>query len=152
MKTYQIPTPEEQKIYVAGPFFNEEQVKIIETIEKLLGINEVEFYSPRHDGVLGEMSPEEQKENRKRIFNLNCQKMDESNLMIACVDFKDTGTIWEMGYFFASNKPLIMYARDLSKINVMLAESAYSVVCGQSELSYVLSCGVPHFVHIEEIE
>ena len=46
-------------IYIAGPFFNEDQVALIEAIEAVLTFNNMEFYSPRSEGVLFHMTPEE---------------------------------------------------------------------------------------------
>lgn len=113
------------KVYIAAPFFNPDQLKIVVAVEMQLLKKRVEYFSPRSEGTLGDMTVEEQKKSRKKIFDSNVANMMSCDAMIACVEYKDTGTIWEMGFFYAMGKPIIMLASDPSKINVMLAESSY---------------------------
>jgi nucleoside 2-deoxyribosyltransferase len=115
------------KVYIAGPFFNAAQLENIIKVETVLDFNGIAFYSPRSEGVLSAMTPEEQKANFKRIFDLNIQHMDDCTHMVACVEHKDTGTIFEMGYFCAQKKPIVMYSEVLNTVNVMLGQSAYAI-------------------------
>lgn len=115
------------KVYIAAPFFTDEQIKIVESVEAALESCDIEYFSPRSEGTLSKMSRDEQESSRKSIFDSNVNNMGLCTHMIACVEHKDTGTIWEMGFMYAQSKPIIMFSADLSKINVMLAESAFGI-------------------------
>ena len=115
------------KVYIAAPFFNPAQLAIVEDIELQLKFHMIDFFSPRSEGVLVSMSPEEQKANHKRIYESNVRHMDECTHMVACVEYKDTGTIFEMGYFAAQKKPIVMFSSILLSVNVMLGQSAYAI-------------------------
>lgn len=126
------------KVYIAAPFFNEEQIKIVESLELCLESRGIDYFSPRSEGTLSKMTREEQENSRKAIFESNVNNMCLCTHMIACVKYKDTGTIWEMGFMFAQGKPIVMLSDDLSKINVMLAESALGIAQEASHAADIL--------------
>jgi nucleoside 2-deoxyribosyltransferase len=126
------------KVYIAAPFFNEEQIKIVEQVELCLESRNIEYFSPRSEGTLSAMTREEQEASRKAIFQSNVDNMGLCTHMIACVDFKDTGTIWEMGFMFAQGKGIVMMAYDSSKVNVMLAESAIGIAGSPTHAADIL--------------
>lgn len=121
------------KIYIAAPFFSPQQLSIVENVEFNLDALGLEFFSPRSEGVLKDMSKEEQKKSRKDIYDSNLRHMDECTHMIACVEFKDTGTSFEIGYYASAKKPIVLYSQKISTVNVMLAEAAISI-CDSSDL------------------
>lgn len=113
-------------IYLAGPFFNPEQVAEIEQLEQALERHGLEYYSPRHDGVLQEMTPEERAGSLKRIFQLNIDHMLAADHMLASLSWKDTGTTFELGFFFhmglGEGKSIISFSSQPQPINVMLRQ------------------------------
>ena len=111
------------KVYIAAPFFNEEQLNKVKGIESLLEDAGVEFFSPRSEGSLGNMTPEERKAKMGDVFQSNVDHMDWCTHMVAVIDDRDTGTIWEMGYGFAMGKGIVTYSACYHGINVMLNES-----------------------------
>ena len=111
------------RVYIAAPFFNEEQLSKVKGIESLLEDAGVEFFSPRSEGSLGNMTPEERKAKMSDIFQSNVDHMDWCTHMVAVIDDRDTGTIWEMGYGFATGKGIVTYSACYHGINVMLNES-----------------------------
>lgn len=115
------------KVYIAAPFFTPTQIEIVQSVELALKSEGVRYYSPRSEGTLKNMSIKDQRASRKKIFDLNVWHMEDCTHMIACVEHKDTGTIWEMGFFYAQSKPIIMLSYDLRKVNVMLAEAASGI-------------------------
>jgi nucleoside 2-deoxyribosyltransferase len=126
------------KVYIAAPFFNEEQLTAVGLTEFFLGVSKIDFFSPRSEGVLKDMSVEDQKKNRKAVFDSNIHHMNECTHMVALVSTKDTGTIFEMGYFCAQGKPILMYSRDLKSVNVMLGQAAFGVTNKIDEIPAVL--------------
>ena len=53
--------------------------------------------------------------------------MDECTHMIACVEQKDSGTTFEIGYYAAQKKPIVLFSEVIGTVNVMLAEAALSI-------------------------
>lgn len=108
-------------IYLAAPFFNEEQKELCSFIEGL-ATPLLPIYSPRLDG--GVLTPDASNEERKAIFDSNCLAIDMSAWMLAVIDNFDTGTIWEMGYAHPRVQTLAYSDVAGRGLNVMLAGSA----------------------------
>lgn len=107
-------------IYLAAPFFSEEQKEVCEFIEGL-ATADLPIYSPRHDG--GVLKPDATDEKRKEIFNSNCVAIDTASWVLAVIDDFDAGVIWEMGYAYP-RVPTLAYSDVPGRgINVMLAGS-----------------------------
>ena len=51
--------------------------------------------------------------------------MEQADIIVAIYDGKDTGTIWETGFAYASKKPIIYYSETLGDrpFNLMLART-----------------------------
>jgi len=120
-------------VYIAAPFFTEEQLRVVMRVEAALFALGIKFYSPRADGVLKDMDPEEQASSRRRIFDLNIANMNACTHTVACVEHKDSGTTFEIGFQCASKKPIILFSEKMDLINVMLAESAFAL-CDKAEM------------------
>jgi len=110
-------------IYIASPFFNQEQLDFVKAIESALNRKRIDYFSPRSTGVLLDMTEEEKQKRKKEIYNDNVKNIDMCTLMIAVIDDKDVGTMWEMGYATAKGKPIISISNKNYGLNVMLAES-----------------------------
>lgn len=111
------------KVYIAAPFFNQEQLDIVKRVEGVLRSYGIDFFSPRSAGTLKNMSKEDQQNTKKEIFEGNIRNMDDCTHMVACVEHKDTGTNFEIGYFYAKKKPVVLFTENIGTINVMLAEA-----------------------------
>lgn len=115
------------KVYIAAPFFNPQQLEVVQKIERQLDREYIKYYTPRVEGILKDMNPEAQRKSKSVIYNTNTAMMDACTHMIACIDDRDTGTIFEVGYFAGVQKDIVLYVNDTSKISVMLAEAAISL-------------------------
>ena len=129
------------KIYLAGPFFNEKQLKTIQLIEKEFDKHGFDYFSPRKGGgSIAHLPPEEKRKESKRIYDSNVEEIVKANILFAVVDDRDTGTVYEMGYFkcltVATPKPRysITYTNENFGLNIMLKESVDAHVVGQEEL------------------
>ena len=116
------------KVYIAAPFFNDRQLDIVKGIEKSLTELNIDFFSPRSYGKsLKDMGVDELATSKKEVFMDNINNMDECTRMIACVEQSDTGTSFEIGYYYCAGKPVVLFSEKIEQINVMLAEAAISV-------------------------
>ena len=77
----------------------------------------------------------------RRLFLSNKTALENSDIIVAIIDGADadSGTAWEMGYAFATGKPVIALRTDFRRVgyheqvNLMLEQSA-RVVCSKEEL------------------
>jgi nucleoside 2-deoxyribosyltransferase len=118
------------KVYIAAPFFNERQLAIVSEVENFLTSKGIDFFSPRCTGTLKDMSKERQQQTKRQIYDTNIRMMDACTHMIACVEEKDQGTTFEIGYYAAKQKPIVLFSEKVGTVNVMLAEAAMSVCDG----------------------
>tara|TARA_R110001583_G_scaffold92879_1_gene235600 strand:+ start:328 stop:897 length:570 start_codon:yes stop_codon:yes gene_type:complete len=138
------------KIYLAGPFFNEKQIETISAIEAEFDRYGLEYFSPRKSGgVISHLSLEDRTKESKRIYDSNVSAMIDANVLFAIVDGRDTGTVYEMGYFKAladhfkyksdlsadeHKRYSITYTNENFGLNIMLKESVDAHVVGTKEL------------------
>ena len=109
------------KVYIAAPFFSEEQIKTVEMIERELDKADIDFFSPRSEGTLIDMTEEERNQAFSNIYKSNIVNMDQCNAMIAVIDDRDLGVAYEMGWF--KFKPMFSFSNNAYQINVMLRQA-----------------------------
>lgn len=103
------------KIYIAAPWFNPEEMRAVKDVEGLLAQNCIpdmplynsglssafQIWSPRQSPVSKAYGLEKDKDKKeifkKIIFKTNLEELDSSDLVIANIDSKDSGTLWEVG-------------------------------------------------------
>ena len=140
------------KVYLAGPFFNEKQIKIIDKIEKAFDEHEINYFSPRKGGgIISDLPVEERMKRSKEIYQSNIDNMIDSDILFAVVDGRDTGTVYEMGYFkslddhgvskggylkdlFQSRRFSVTYTDENFGLNIMLKESVAAHIVGEEDL------------------
>lgn len=122
-------------IYFASPFFNPEQIEREERLIKHLRKIGFSVFSPRENCLLKPMASIE---DRKKVFDDNCNAIKNSRAVFAVTDGKDVGTIWEAGYAYGIEKPVMYYAETLGDnlFNLMLAQSGKKVFLKQEEVTY----------------
>lgn len=125
-----------KQIYIASPFFSEQQSNEVEAIKQVLKTLDIKFYSPKDEKLF---KPGDSEAKAKETFESNIIAMDTSDLMIANIEGWDPGTIFELGYFYATNKPVIAYSSFPGrKLNLMLSHSCIAFANGSDELSKIL--------------
>jgi nucleoside deoxyribosyltransferase len=137
-------------IYIASPFFNPEQLAIVQQIEDVLEAAGVDYFSPRKEGVL---KPDASTEERRQVFASNVDNIQSNcTLMIAVTHYAlsdkiclavtengpvgqpsnillklnqpDTGTTFEIGAAYAAGIPLVAFhPAPQDKLNIMLANA-----------------------------
>jgi nucleoside 2-deoxyribosyltransferase len=126
-------------IYIAAPFFKPEELEFVITIEDAFARKGIMFYSPRSEGILINQSAEEKAKNKRRIYETNIDNIVKSDIVVAVIDGRDTGTIFEMGFACGMKIPIISISNKGYGINVMLAECVRAHVSNINELLYALS-------------
>lgn len=146
-------------VYLAGPFFDEDQVATIKKLETLIESLGFEVYSPSRDGKKLD-STTDTPELRAEVFKDNVDHLSTADVMVAVIDDKDTGTVWEMGcrygrwrdrYNCLSSRmaqrddnrtdcPMIVTYTDHDYgVNLMLTESIACHCKGEAELQVYLN-------------
>jgi len=102
-----------KSIYIAGPLFNIHETRFLEDIAKELESNGYQCFLPHRDqsGIdESELEKTEMSEATKdRIFNNDLDALKGSDITVALITGWDidSGTAGEIGYTFASGKPII---------------------------------------------
>ena len=124
------------KVYLASPFFSEEQVERVKRVEEALKANPTvtEVFSPR----LHQFNdlPYGTQEWAEFIFKNDVKHVDWADVVVGVHDFTgetelhgdkhnhvDSGTAWELGYAFGTGKPVVMLHELDGIVNLMLSVS-----------------------------
>jgi len=126
------------RVYLAAPLFSEAERIFNTSVARLLRTNLFEVHLPQEAGDDSDMRDVRE---QKRLFLYNKTALEESDFIVAIIDGADadSGTAWEMGYAFASGKPVIALRTDFRRVghheqvNLMLEQSA-KVVGSTEEL------------------
>lgn len=112
------------KIYFAGGWFSpaqeEEHTRVGNFLERRKNL---EVFNPRTAG--GDFKVGKETDYMTQVLLNNCKAIDEADLVVAITDYKDMGTLWECGYAYAKQKPVIYYCETLGdkSFNLMLAKT-----------------------------
>ena len=99
-----------QKIYLAGPFFNEKETALIHQFASRLR-EKYEVFVPMEHTAEGDV-PEGSFAWGKEIFDIDVSGLENADLVVA-LDHgftSDAGTAWETGYAYAKGKPSYIVA------------------------------------------
>lgn len=123
------------KIYLASPFFDEVEVKRMETVRDILREKKLDVFVPnehQHKELeFGSM------EWRKATFNSDVSAIDEADIVVAVNskgNYDDAGTMWEIGYAYATKKPVVLVNLTGDTINLMVADSLHALITTEEEL------------------
>lgn len=116
-----------KNVYLAAPFFSDEQVARVESIEKALAQNPSigEVFSPRKNQL--EQFEYGSPKWASEVFKHDISKIDWCDVVVAIVDFTDdnvdSGTAFELGYAYQAQKPIIIFHEKDTILNIMVSES-----------------------------
>jgi len=83
------------KIYLAGPFFNEEQLHVINEVALEALRLGYDIFSPRSKCFC---PPNASLKQRTKSFEGNCEGIEYCEVILARIDDFDPGTVWELGF------------------------------------------------------
>lgn len=107
-------------IYLASPFFNDEENAWVKNAEKILRDRGFEVYSPREHEVRDTDAVGTPKWARD-TFRHDVHAIDESDCVVMLYhgNYSDSGTAWECGYAYAMAIPVVcVQIGDLSNLMV----------------------------------
>tara|TARA_R110001583_G_scaffold7985_21_gene39046 strand:+ start:11427 stop:11876 length:450 start_codon:yes stop_codon:yes gene_type:complete len=125
-----------KKIYLAAGWFNPTQAAELTTLEEICDSREwIDLASPRRIFVCPPNAP---KETQDATFDGNLHHIKTADFLIVNTRDKDIGTIWEAGYAYANEVPIVYFCQGLpagAKFNLMLARSGVKVCTSFEELA-----------------
>ena len=118
-----------KKIYLAAPFFNENEIARVDKVKKILRDKGLDVFVPmEHQNPQFEFGSMEW---RKATFKNDVDHIDWADLVVAIIangNYDDSGTAWELGYAYATNKPVILVNPTGETINLMIADSLHALI------------------------
>lgn len=124
-----------KKIYLASPFFNSEEINKMEIVKSILRNKGLEVFAPFENQnkhlEFGSM------EWRKATFKSDVDAIDDCDIVVAINtqgNYDDAGTMWEIGYAYATNKPVVLFNNTEKTINLMIADSLHTLITSYEEL------------------
>ena len=123
------------KIYLASGWFNPTQAEELTRLEAICDTREwIDLASPRRIFVC---PPDAPKETQDATFDGNLHHIKAANFLIVNTRDKDIGTIWEAGFAYANEVPIVYFCQGLppgAKFNLMLARSGVKVCTSYEQL------------------
>lgn len=118
------------RVFIASPFFSEEQVDRVQRLEQSLMRNPYvsEIFSARfHQFKHLEFGS---KEWRRKVFRNDLRHLRRSDVLVGIRDYEskyvDSGTAFEIGYAYAMRKPILLINEKNSIMNLMMANSLHA--------------------------
>lgn len=131
------------KVYIAAPFFTPDQLDLVLQVELALQSHSIQYFSPRLEGLVSDLTDEEKKTRLKEVYQSNVDNILACNHMIALIDVKDTGTIFEIGYAARLRETLpkryiTTFTNQNKQINVMLMQTVDAHITTIGQIGFTL--------------
>lgn len=110
-----------KKVYLASGWFNENQERRVAEAERVLRGLGMEVFSPR-ENQCGE-AEFGTKEWRELVFDNDINHIDWADFVFAIYDEEDAGTMMEIGYAYATGKPILVFNEQEKTLNLMISDS-----------------------------
>lgn len=124
-----------KKIYLAAPFFNEKEIERVDKVKEILDAKGLDVFSPKeHQNPEFEFGSQAW---RNKTFNNDVINIDLCDVVVAIIsqgNYDDSGTAWELGYAYATEKPVVLVNLTGETINLMIADSLYALITSYEEL------------------
>lgn len=118
------------RVFIASPFFNEEQIDRVKRLESALSNNPfvLDIFSARFHQFKNLSFGSDQW--RKTVFHNDLKHLRRADVVVAIHDYEelcvDSGTAFEIGYAYAFQKPIVLIKEKESIPNLMLVESIHA--------------------------
>ena len=109
-----------RQVYLAGPFFDLMQVMLLEQTRANLAAVGLRVFSPYHDIGLG---------SARDVVQKDLDAIRASDVVFAIADGLDAGTVFEIGYARAHEKPVVVYNERHKGESVKMMEGSGCIVC-----------------------
>lgn len=111
---------ENKSVYLAGPFFNLQEMWMINQARMALGNTGIKVFSPFHD--VGPGSADE-------VVHQDIEAIEKCDVLFALFDGKDPGTLFEVGYAIKCKKPVVIFAEKASGEELKMFEGTHCTIC-----------------------
>lgn len=106
-------------VYLAGPFFTLAQLWLVGQARRDLLAMGLDVFSPYHDVGVG---------SAQDVVEKDLEGVRDCDVLFAIGDGLDSGTIYEIGYARALNKPVVFYAENESSEDRKMMEGSACVI------------------------
>ena len=124
-----------KKVYLASPFFDDAELERVNKVKEILDSKGLDVFSPKeHQNEHLEFGSIEW---RKATFENDVKHIDWCDVVVAIIckgNYDDSGTAWELGYAYATNKPVVLVNITGETINLMIADSIHALITSYDEL------------------
>lgn len=122
------------KVYLASPFFNEEELENYDKVLQILENKNLDVYAPLLNEIDRKNLTRMQWANK--TFQKDIEAIQNADIVVMLFYglYSDSGTSWECGYSFALNKKIIAVHLHNGKSNCMINCSCYANINGLKEL------------------
>ena len=124
-----------KKVYLASPFFDDAELERVNKVKEILDSKGLEVFSPKeHQNEHLEFGSIEW---RTATFENDVKHIDWCDVVVAIIckgNYDDSGTAWELGYAYATNKPVVLVNITGETINLMIADSIHALITSYDEL------------------
>lgn len=143
-------------VYLAGPFFDDEQRQILQSVEENLRLNKsVEsLFVPMKETnqtnlELGTAAW------RKLVYQEDLTGLTQADVLVAIYDYgasaSDPGTMFEIGYAAAHHMPIVVYNQQQPNLNLMIAESLTYYCTDVQQLQQLDFAQLPHKSYVGKV-
>src|SRR5690606_24277958 len=107
------------KVYLAGPFFSLAELWMVGQARRDLQAMGLKVFSPYHDVGVGSADD---------VVEKDLEGVKDCDALFAIGDGLDSGTIYEIGYARALDKPVVLYAENESQQDKKMMEGSDCVI------------------------
>lgn len=109
-----------KQVYLAGPFFTTAQRWLIEECYQSLKNFGVNVFSPYHAVGMG---------SGNEIYSQDMDGLKKSDVVLACLDGLDAGTIYEIGYAKAMGKHVVVFVQNEGEEKLKMVTGSGCRIC-----------------------
>jgi sugar/nucleoside kinase (ribokinase family) len=124
------------RVYLAGPFFNDQEVQWVQRVENKLDGAGLQVLSPmKENGIItGDMTIE----HRLKIFESDIALLNKSDVVVALLDHDDPGTCFEIGHAYSLGIPVYGLKTLMDNLNNMIRFGCKGIFDDVEELIKVI--------------
>jgi nucleoside 2-deoxyribosyltransferase len=114
-----------KRVYLASPFFNEMEIETVKKVAEILKSKGLEVFEPMENQMEGLEAGKRHWSIETFMNDVKFIKWSEIVVAVYHGNYSDSGTAWEMGYAYATDKPVItVHVGDSS--NLMVHEGSHA--------------------------
>lgn len=97
------------KVYLASPFFNDEELSNVKKAEQILMTRGFDVFSPRLNEVRTDENTQKSSWSKETFMN-DRRFIDWADVVVMLYygGYSDSGTSWECGYAYGTNTPVVV--------------------------------------------